>query len=255
MEKNLQKRFWEIDFLRGVAIILMILFHLAYNLNYFGRYAIDLNSGFWLYLARASSITFILLVGISLTLSFSRAKKMKIDGKKLYSKYIKRGLKIFSWGLIITAITGIFFREKFIFFGVLHFIGISIILAIPFLRFRYLNLLLGIVFISVGMYLKNIFFDFSWLVWMGLRHEKIVAFDYFPIFPWIGIVLIGIFIGNTLYSDYKRKFKLLDLSNNYIVKLFSFAGKHSLFIYLIHQPILILFLYIFGVADIGYFIL
>ena len=254
MEKNLQKRFWEIDFLRGVAIILMILFHLAYNLNYFGRYFLDLNSGFWLYLARASSITFILLVGISLTLSFSRANKMKIDKKKLYSKYIKRGLKIFSWGLLITLITGIFFRENLIFFGVLHFIGISIIIAIPFLRFRYLNLFLGIVFISIGMYLKNIAFGFSWLIWLGMRPEKLYAFDYFPVFPWMGIVLIGLFIGNIFYSDYKRKFKFPDLSNNYIVKLFSFAGKHSLFIYLIHQPILILFLYIFGIVDIGYFI-
>jgi len=83
MAKNLEKRFWEIDFLRGLAIIMMILFHLLYDLNYFGEYNLNLHSGFWWYFARMTATIFILLVGISLTLSFSRAKKIQNAGKKV----------------------------------------------------------------------------------------------------------------------------------------------------------------------------
>ena len=66
-------RFWEVDFLRGWAIVLMVLFHLAFDLNYFGAQQIELTSGFWFYLARFTASLFLLLVGVSLTLSHSRA--------------------------------------------------------------------------------------------------------------------------------------------------------------------------------------
>ncbi len=59
-------RFWEVDFLRVMAIILMVLFHLAYDLNYFGVYEVELVSGFWFYLARFAAMLFLLLGGFSL---------------------------------------------------------------------------------------------------------------------------------------------------------------------------------------------
>ncbi len=242
MEKKPIKRFWEIDFLRGIAIVLMIIFHAIYDINYFGRYGFNLHSGLGLYLARAASVTFILLVGISLTLSYSRAKKMQ-KTNNLFSKYLKRGLKIFSWGLIITLITWIFLRGCFVKFGILHFIGLSIILAYPFLKLRYFNLTAGIIFICIGNYFKNMTFDFSWLMWMGLLPQHMCTVDYFTIFPWFGLILIGIFLGNSFYSSYIRKFKIPDISNKYFIKLFCVLGRNSLLIYLIHQPILIAILY------------
>lgn len=235
-------RFFEIDFLRGFAIIIMIIYHLFYDLNFFNFYNINIGSGLWWYFARVIASTFILLVGISLTLSYSRAKKPN------YAKYMKRGFRIFSWGLLITLMTGIFLRQGFVMFGVLHLIGVSIILAYPFLKFRFLNLFTGIIFIIFGTYIKNFTFDFPWLMWLGLRPESLYTFDYFPIFPWFGLVLIGLFIGNSLYPNYKRKFKLPDISNFSFVRLFCFLGRKSLFIYLIHQPILITLIYLLGVV-------
>ena len=132
MNEHCKERFWEIDFLRGLAIIMMILFHLLYDLDYFGNYTLNVHAGFWLYFARATATIFLLLVGISLTLSFSRATKIKKAGNTLYLKYLKRGLKIVSWGFVITLTTWIFLREGFVVFGILHLIGISIILAYPF---------------------------------------------------------------------------------------------------------------------------
>jgi len=250
MDKNLDKRFWEIDFLRGLAIVMMIIFHFFYDLNYFGGYTFNLHSGFWWGFARATATIFIILVGISLTLSYSRAMQKRTG--KLGRKYLKRGLKIFSWGLIITVITWVFLRGGFIVFGVLHLIGISIILAYPFIKHRYRNLLLGIIFIIIGLYLGSFFFDFYWLFWLGLMPGGFYTLDYFPIFPWFGVVLVGLFLGNSLYQNYKRRFRLRDLSGSPLMRLFCFLGKHSLLIYLIHQPILIILLYLFGVADVGF---
>lgn len=251
MDKKLPQRFWEIDFLRGIAIIMMVLYHLLYNLHYFGHYNINVYSGFWMYFARTTATIFIFLVGVSLILSFSKAIKSNLNEKKLFLKYLRRGFKIFSWGLIITLVTWIFLREGCVVFGILHLIGISIILAYPFLKLRLWNLLIGILFIFLGLYLKGFTFNFSWLVWLGFKPTHFYTVDYFPLFPWFGVVLIGLFFGNLIYSDYSRKFMLGDFSDFSIIKSFCFLGKHSLFIYLIHQPLIIVFLYFFGLVNIN----
>ncbi|MEA3282713.1 MAG: heparan-alpha-glucosaminide N-acetyltransferase [Euryarchaeota archaeon] len=250
MNKHPEKRFWEIDFLRGLAIIMMVVFHLLYDLTYFGECGPNLQSGFWLYFACTTATIFIFLVGVSLTISFSRSEKIQNLRKKLYLKYLKRGLRIFSWGLIITLMTWIFLREDFVLFGVLHLIGISIIIAYPFLKLRYWNLLLGIAVIALGIYLKNFTFDFPWLLWLGFMPGYFYTVDYFPIFPWFGVVLIGVFFGNLLYPNCTRKFKLYNLSNFNFTRLFCLLGRHSLVIYLIHQPMLIILLYLLGIVDI-----
>jgi len=251
MERNLSQRFWEIDFLRGIAIIMMVLYHLLYNLHYFAHYNVNVYSGFWLYFARATATTFIFLVGVSLTISFSKAKKISLDEKKLFLKYLIRGLKIFSWGLIITLVTWVFLREGCVVFGILHLIGISIILAYPFLRFHSWNLLIGLLLIFSGLYLKGLTFNFSWLVWLGVKPAHFYTVDYFPLLPWFGIVLIGLFFGNLLYPDHSRKFQLSNLSSFSVIKIFCFLGKHSLLIYLIHQPLIIVLLYLFGLVNIS----
>ncbi len=245
--KHSFKRFWEIDLLRGIAIIMMIVFHFFYDLNYLNVYKLNLYSGFFLIFVYLIGTCFILLVGISLTLSYSRAKKSSIK-KELPLKYLKRGLKIFVLGLLITVITWIYLDEGFVVFGVLHCIGISIILAYPFLKFRYYNLLLGILLVLVGVILKNFTFNFHWLVWLGFTPHWFYTVDYFPLLPWFGVVLIGIFIGNTLYPQHERTFKLRNFSGLKIARFFCFLGQNSLIIYLINQPVLLSIVYLFFVA-------
>jgi uncharacterized membrane protein len=243
-----EERFWEIDFLRGVAVIMMIIFHIFFDLNYFNIYNVDLVSGFWFLFARLIASTFIFLVGITLTISYARAVKQRKyrAEKRLFGKYLKRGLKIFSLGLIVTLFTWIFIREGFIIFGILHFIGLSIILAYPFLKFRFWNfyLVLGLVITLVGIFLTNSIFDFPWLLWLGIVPRNFFTLDYFPLFPWFGAVLIGLFFGNLLYSNGIRRFRVKDISKLLPVRFFSFLGRHSLFIYFIHQPIIIVLLYL-----------
>jgi len=251
MYQNLEERFWEIDLLRGVAIIMMIGYHVHYDLDYFGAYNFNVQFGFWLYFARAIAVIFLLLVGISITLSFSRATKTQGTGKTLYPKYLKRGLKIFSWGLVITVMTWFFLSEGFVVFGILHLIGISIILAYPVIKLRSLNLLLGIVSIALGIFINKATVGFPWLLWLGLTTARFYSIDYFPILPWFGVVLIGVFIGNSFYPNYARKFKIYDFSQFTVIRFFCFLGRHSLLIYLIHQPLLITVLNLLGIVDIG----
>lgn len=236
------KRFWELDFLRGLAILMMIAFHILSDLNFLGNYDINLYSGFWFYFGRATASIFLVLIGVSLTISYSKPDKS-------FNKFLKRGLKVFFYGLIISVLTYLFVREAFVRFGILHLIGVSIILAYPFIRFKYINLLIGLIFVILGIYLWDKVFDFSWLLWLGFTPNKFYTLDYYPLLPWFGVVLIGIFLGNLLYKDGIRRFRFVDLSGHYFVKVFSFLGRHSLIIYLVHQPILILLLYLLGLIS------
>lgn len=241
-EEALGKRLWEIDSLRGIAIVMMIAFHLLFDLNYFRGAGFDLHSGPWFILGRATVIIFLLLAGVSLTLSHSRARK---QGRAGFSKYLKRGIRIFLYGLIITPLTWILLPQGTIWFGVLHLIGLSIILCYPLLRFRLLPLFLGIALIILGLFLQGLVFGFPWLLWLGLRPLAFYTFDYLPLLPWFGVVLIGIFLGNFLYPNYKRRFRIRDLSRFSPIKLLTFLGRHSLVIYLLHQPVLLALLYAF----------
>jgi len=255
-EKKTVQRFWEIDFLRGIAIIMMVLYHLLYNLHYFAHFNVNVYSGFWMYFARTTATIFIFLVGVSLSISCSRAKLFSSGATKemrLFLKFLRRGLKVFSWGLIITLVTRIFLGKAFIIFGILHLIGISIILAYPFLKLRYWNLLIGALCIFLGAYLKGFSFDFYWLSWLGFRPAQFYSVDYFPLLPWFGVVLFGIFFGNIFYADYSRKFQLVEFSSLSGVKLLCFLGKHSLLIYLLHQPLMIAVFYLLGMVNISSF--
>jgi len=235
-----KQRFWEIDVLRGIAIIKMIIFNYSFALLYLGIYTFKEG----LIFPGLAAGVFIFLVGLCLTISYSRVKKWK--QKEIYKKFFSRGLKIFGYGILITVITFLTFPDAFVIFGILHFIGISIILGQFFLKFKKLNLFLGLIIIVLGIYLQNFRFDFSWFLFLGFIPKNLYAFDYFPILPWFGVTLLGIFFGNLLYKNGKRRFKIKDLSNLSIVKFLAFLGRKSLIIYLFHQPLLVLFLLILG---------
>ena len=229
----MEKRFWEIDFLRGIAVILMVVFHALFDLNYFTALSLDFGSLFWFWFPRAIAAIFILLVGVSLTISNGRGVQSSPR------KFVGRGLKIFAYGLAITLVTGLLFPKEFIVFGILHFIGLAIILAIPFLKWNWRNVGIALPVIALGIWLQGIFFDFSWLIWLGIKEAGFFTFDYFPLLPWFGFVLIGIFAGNKLYPNAKRGFGITELGEKPVVKQLSFLGRHSLKIYFLHQPILI----------------
>ena len=231
-------RFWEIDSLRGIAIVFMITFHVFFDLGYNGIFPSVSGNIPISIIGKIAFIMFLFISGISLSLSYS--KTLSKGEKPVFTKYLKRGLYVFGYGLIITVVTKLYLKDGFIIFGILHLIGVSIIISYPLLRFVKLNFILGILVLISGFFLSVLSLPFPWLLWLGLKPENFYTLDYFPIFPYYGLVLLGIAFGNHYYKSYKRRFYLSDLSSKSFVKFFGFLGRHSLFIYLVHQPIIIL---------------
>jgi len=238
------KRYWEIDFFRGVAIIAMVFFHFLFDLNFFKAYNFDLFSGiFWL-IGRFSGFSFLILVGLSLTISYSKSKKSLL-GKELFFKYFFRGTRVFSLGLLITMLTLLFVPQGTIVFGILHLIGSSIILAFPFLEKKYFSLFFGAIVFSLGLFLQQFSFSFPWLLWLGFYPAGFYTFDYYPLLPWFGVVLFGVFLGNMLYPQAKPIFLPPDFSKAFPISFLSLLGRHSLLLYFLHQLILIPIVLIF----------
>jgi uncharacterized membrane protein len=237
------KRFWEIDSLRGIAIVMMVVFHLLFDLNYFGGYGLSLHSGFWLFFGRSTAAIFLFLVGVSLTLSYSRVRGK--PGKEVWEKYIRRGVRIFIYGLVITLVTYLFFAQGVILFGVLHLIGLAIVLSRPFQNLGKWNLFLGLAAIILGLYLQGVWVGYPWLLWAGLIPQGFYTFDYFPLFPWFGVVLLGMFSGSLLYPGGRRRFGLPEISGFPAIRFLNYLGRHSLIIYFLHQPVLIILLHTF----------
>lgn len=238
-----RERLWELDCIRGVAICLVIVYHLFFDLAFFSIYALDFSSLPAKLSAYGVASTFLLLVGISLTLRRSQLRSIETE-KETCVTLILRGLKLIIIALGITLATWLYLGEGFILFGILHCIGFSMILAIPFLSFRTAPLLGGLAFIMLGVVLYTITIDSPYLLWMGIKPTVFYTVDYYPLFPWFGVILLGIFLGNRLYTNGKRVYTVPDWSPKTIVDVFSFFGRHTLIIYLIHQPLIVGILYL-----------
>lgn len=232
----MKERFWEIDFARGISIIFMVLFNYAFTLQYFHVYQVNGGWIFWWLFPRLIASSFIIIAGISITLSSSKRKKCE-------KHFLARGGKIFFIGMIITAVTWLLFPNEAIFFGILHLIGIGIIISAAFVRFRVLNLAAGAALIIAGAFTNSITASNSWLLWIGIAPENFITFDYFPLLPWLGVMLVGLFVGNTLYKKGKRMFKI---RNTALSGKVCFLGRNSLLIYLLHKVLLVAVLYAIG---------
>ncbi|MCX6665379.1 MAG: heparan-alpha-glucosaminide N-acetyltransferase [Euryarchaeota archaeon] len=244
MKQEVIDRFWEVDLFRGIAISMMIIYHFLFDLNFIKNYQIPLHSLPFLLFLYPIGTLFLLLVGISLTISYNKAQN-SLSQKQIFLKFIRRGLFIFGLGLLVTVVTWILLPRGFIVFGVLHCIGLSVILAYPFLRFKFSLFIPGILFVILGIILRSIQFNFSWFLWLGFIPYHFYTLDYFPLLPWFGVVLIGIMLGNYLYPCGKRRSKINDYSKKLPVKGLCFLGRHSLIIYLVHQLILVGIIYLF----------
>ena len=238
-------RLWEIDALRGIAITMMVIYHLLWDLSSMGGFDIAMRSGFWGIWQNITASLFTGLVGLSMTLSYAAARQHQPSGS-LFRKFFLRGLTVFSWGVVISIVTYLALGPAFyVRFGILQLIGTSIVIAYPLLRFRWLNLLLGIVVIALAPVINAQGLDIPWLQWLAPTPGAGV--DYAPLIPWFGRVLIGIFLGNMFYPGGQRGFTLPDFANNLLVRFLRIMGENSLLIYLIHQPIMIATLTMLGI--------
>jgi len=218
-------RIWEIDFLRGIALILMIYFHIVFDLNEIFGYNVSYSTGFNYYAGKAAGILFIFVAGISSALT---------EGN------IGRALKILGLAVLITLATYLYDRELVITFGILHFLGVCILLA-PVLRRLPAALLLaaGVGVVYLGRLLSGITVTHDALFFLGLSTNAFVSSDYYPLIPWFGVFLFGLAAGKTFYSQKTSLWPEPSLPFLSHDNLIGKAGRKTLLIYILHQPCII----------------
>lgn len=223
-----RRRIWEIDLLRALAIFLMVVFHFVYDLNEFVGVNVDYMSGFWYWEGKSSAILFMIVAGISSGLSKNSAK---------------RGLKVFGFGIVISIATYIVFKEEYVRFGILHFLGVSMILF-P-LIYKINNWILAIIAAAIGFAaipVNNIVVNTNLLIPFGFMYSGFVSVDYYPLIPYLSAFIIGILAYKIYY--YKRE-SLFDFS--FENREVSLVSRNSLMIYLMHQPILLAIIFAFKI--------
>lgn len=232
-------RFREIDVARGVAILMMIVFHTVFDISFFKIAPVNVATGFWRWFAMATASLFLVIVGISLVISNARSAA-RLSGFAHTKKFLERGAALFAIGLLVTLVTWWYLHEGFIIFGILHLIGVSVMLSPLFFRFGKYNVLLGLVCIAGGFFMGTVQGP-VWLLPLGICPASFYSVDYTPLIPWFGAVLAGIGAGEFLYSGGVRRFVVPQLPDR-IAAPVVFLGQHSLVIYLLHQPVIILLL-------------
>ena len=207
----------ELDSLRATALVLMLILNFVTDLNHFGL--INTETGdMWWWMAR---ITASLFVGIS-GVSYFLAHRLEYD----FTKTSGRTKRLIFWAFVITIITYIFEPSAYVRFGVLHLLALASIVAFPVARKPEFALGIGLILLIIPLSSN------SNLVWLGLS-ETVIAVDYFPLNPWLGIFFIGLALASRIYPEGKP------LTGIQWPEKWLWFGRNTLTIYVIHQPILI----------------
>lgn len=241
MEENRHKkeRFYLLDIMRGFTVLHMICYHALYDLVFI--YDVDIA---W-YRSEIGHIwqqyicwSFIFISGICW--SFGKNN-------------LKRGVFLFSLGMLLTIGTAIIMPEELIVFGILHFLGLAILLLIPLKKFLkkfppMLGLLLSFFFFFVLKNIDNGYLGFEgmnlWKLPQWLYQSKYIFFlgfpaagfrssDYFPVFPWIFLFLSGFFFWKSVGNK-----EWIQAANKIRIPFLEFIGRHAIWFYMLHQPVI-----------------
>jgi uncharacterized membrane protein len=217
-----------VDALRGVAILAMIAFHFCFDLRTFGLAPWDFyRDPFWLHARTLILSSFLLIAGVSLVLA-DRDHAPPV-------RFRRHVALIAACACAVTAGSFALFPQSFIWFGVLHAIAVSLILAKPLARRPMLALLTGILVIAAGNFVAHPAFDSRALGWLGFMTAKPRTEDYVPLFPWTGVLFVGIFAGHALVRAEFRPVAMAARLPDWVAWL----GRHSLLVYMVHQPVLL----------------
>ena len=229
-----KQRIWELDAFRGICILGMIVVHAVLDIKGFG----STGNAVFDFVREWGSLLFILISGICLTLG---------------SKSLRRGLIVFAAGMLCTFVTwgmykvGMEGEGIIIRFGILHCLGLCMIIgSVQKHMPKWVVLLLAAALIALGFYVKGVSTDCAWLFPLGIVRPDFSSSDYFPLLPNLGYFFVGIFLGRTLYAE-KRSLMPKVNSSTAPIRFLSWCGRQSLFIYLLHQPVLYGVIYLLNI--------
>lgn len=238
VENTRPRRVHLMDELRGVLIIGVVLYHLLYDLAVIFPVGIPWMFSPWMNHAR-NLCTGSLIVISGISCHYSRSN-------------LRRGLRTFGWGMVLTAVTGIFIPSQFILFGILHFFGAMMMLyglcrplleKIPTLPglvgSAALFLLTWTVYsgfirvLGVTVYLPAWLYDRPLLFPLGFACRGLSSADYYPLMPWGFLFLAGSFLGRYVWAG-----RLPDFCYQSHLPRLAWLGTHTMAIYLVHQPVI-----------------
>lgn len=225
----MRQRIWELDALRGLFILIMAWVHLVYDLVELFDVTFFRFCGPFRWLQTWGGVAFVLLSGCCAVLGRHPAR---------------RGLQVLGCGALVSAVTvGLSFAGAgegvAVYFGVLHCLGCCMLLW-ALLERSPRTVLTAVSFsvICLGLWLSRQSFPFPWLLPLGFMPHRFVTADYFPLFPHLGFFLLGAMLGERLYRE--RRSLLPEAMGEWgLVRFLRLCGRHSLMIYLLHQPVFI----------------
>lgn len=230
------ERYPELDILRAGAVLAMIAYHACFDLSFYYGYDLGMAHPLSEFVARTTASLFLLLTGICFVISFERtAPEMRLK------KYLKRTTIILAGAITVTLVTWIFDPETFVVFGILHLIGVAVVMQYLLRPLKRWNVVLGVLICSTALFLPTGNISTPLLLPFGIMNEGFSSVDYYPLLPWLGPILIGMSLGDLLYIP-KRRDAFARVDRIQLPSLLLWTGRQSLPLYFIHQPIILLLL-------------
>lgn len=229
---------WQLlDLLRGIAILAMVVFHLAWDLYYFGYSGLDVTGDIgWVVFQKSILASFLVLVGMGLVLGHGTGVRWRSFWRRWAFLVVAAGLT--------TAGTYWMFPDYFVFFGVLHAIALFSLMALPLLQLRWwLTAAIGVGVIAANFAWNDVVFTQRSLAWIGFWPTSPPTSDVVPIFPWFGVVLLGVALMRLILASPVVTGISAWRSEVPVAHGVAYLGRWSLPFYLVHQPVIIGVLY------------
>jgi uncharacterized membrane protein len=233
-----QSRYAIFDTIRGVAILMMIVYHFSWDLTFFGFADFHIfTDPWWIWFANVIVIMILGVMGVSQVMARQRKFDLKV--------FLRRFALIASCAGAVSLATWFLDPGTFVFFGILHHIALaSLLIAGAILLPSGVLIALAILLLAAPHYFTATIFAPDWLLWLGLSPSAPAAVDYVPVAPWFAVPLLGIAAGRWFFQSRFAPAALDWNPQNTVMQIVRFAGRNSLVIYMVHQPILYGGLYI-----------
>ena len=198
-------RYNEVDILKGIAVVCMVIFHIVYFPSQYGYKEFKYDTQTLLLIAKIAQVIFITCVGVNMYISYHNSKEKGESIEEYRKKQLKRILVLAVCALCMTLFSYyVFGADKFIKFGILHFISFSSLLLFMFVGQPKIIISL-LVFVTALFTMKNmnpsLFSNVNpKIAFISGFYSKWSAIDHFPLVPWLILICFGILVGDVLES-------------------------------------------------------
>jgi uncharacterized membrane protein len=237
-----RQRIEAVDAARGVALVAMGVYHFVWDLSFYNFVS---PSTFYdprfQFFGHIIAVSFLGLVGVSLALA--------AQGGFNAGAYARRTALVAGAAALVSLGTYFFMPDAFIAFGILHCIAAASVLALAFLRARwFVSLGVGVLIVVAPWVFASPAFDSThWFLGLGVREPR--TLDWRPLFPWSGFTLIGLGIAQGVLIRGVPERIAQWRANGGLARALSFGGRHSLAVYVLHQPPLLALVFLAATAS------